>query len=395
MKRLINRRRFLEYIVYATGLATWPLRIEAGSKHYLIVGAGIVGTSIAYALHEAGAKVTLIDKDFPAAHASGKTFSWINASYPKRPFNYHLLSRLGIKTYQKWESKLNLDINWKGSLEWFEDDKENQNMFKKVRVIQGFGSKAQIISRAKALEFEPNILLNQKFITSSPADGVINPIKAIQQMIQRIQNNGSRVIYPIEFLGLEKNKMGITAKTSNGSIKANKIIYACGTSSNRIARGDYLKPSTPGLIVTSKPFKQTINKILVGPGVHVYQKRDGVVILGDQGKPPSNHSQRLSLKPEYFPDLKTSIEHGQRIVNIATKFIPQFKDLIIDKVEIGWRPLPFDGKPVVGFLNDVEYIATMHSGVSLAPIVAELVRDELMFNVKSELLNDFRPQRFL
>jgi len=37
----------------------------------------------------------------------------------------------------------------------------------------------------------------------------------------------------------------------------------------------------------------------------------------------------------------------------------------------------------------------MHSGISLAPIVAELVRDELMFNVKSELLNDFRPQRFL
>ena len=82
-------------------------------------------------------------------------------------------------------------------------------------------------------------------------------------------------------------------------------------------------------------------------------------------------------------------------MNLATNFIPQLKDLQIEKVEIGWRPLPLDGKPVVGFLNDVEYIATMHSGISLAPIVAELVRDELMFNVKSELLNDFRPQRFL
>jgi glycine/D-amino acid oxidase-like deaminating enzyme len=30
-----------------------------------------------------GAEVTLIEKDEPGAHASGKSFSWINASYPK------------------------------------------------------------------------------------------------------------------------------------------------------------------------------------------------------------------------------------------------------------------------------------------------------------------------
>ena len=106
------------------------------------------------------------------------------------------------------------------------DDFENQNMFKKVRVIQGFGSEAQIISRAEALGYEPNVILNQKFITRSPMDGVINPVQAIKQMIQRIQGKGGTVIYPVEFLGLEKNKMGITAKTSHGLIKADKIILS-------------------------------------------------------------------------------------------------------------------------------------------------------------------------
>ena len=395
MNRLISRRRFLEYLAFGTSLVTWPLNINAEARHYLIVGAGIVGTSIAYALQEAGVKVTLIDKDFPAAHASGKTFAWINATYPKQSFNYHLLSRLGVNVYQKWDAHLELKINWKGSLEWFKNNDENQNMLKKVEVIQSFGSEAEIISKEEALGYEPNVLLNQNLITRSPRDGVINPVLAIKKMIQEIQSKGGKVIFPAEFLELTANKGGVIAKTSHGLISADKIVYACGTGSNLVAQGKYLKPATPGLIVTSKPFKQTINKILVGPGVHVYQRRDGVVILGEQGKPPTNHDQRLSQRPEKFPNQPVSIEHGQRIVNLAVNFIPQFKDLIIEKVEIGWRPLPLDGKPVIGFLNKYEYLATMHSGISLAPIVAELVRDELMFDVKSELLNDFRPQRFL
>ena len=268
-------------------------------------------------------------------------------------------------------------------------------MLKKVEVIQGFGSEAEIISKEEALGYEPNVLLNQNFITRSPRDGVINPVQAIKKMIQGIQSKGGKVIFPAEFLELTTNKGGVIAKTSHGLIRADKIVYACGTGSNLVAQGEYLKPPTPGLIVTSKPFKQTINKILVGPGVHVYQRRDGVVILGEQGKPPTNHDQRLSQRPEQFPNQPLSIEHGQRIVKLAANFIPKFKDLLIEKVEIGWRPLPLDGKPVIGFLNKYEYLATMHSGISLAPIVAELVRDELMFDVKSELLNDFRPQRFL
>ena len=394
MSKLISRRRFLGYLAFGTGILVWPLNVKAETKHHLIVGAGIVGTSIAYALQQAGERVTLIDKDFPAAHASGKTFAWINASYPKQPLNYHLLSRLGIDVYQKWDAALGLEIDWNGSLEWFKNDDENKNMLKLVKVIQGFGSNAEIISKEEALADEPKVLLNQKLIVRSPRDGAINPVKAIKKMIQKIKSNGGKVIFPTELLEVATNKKGVIAKTSHGLITADKIVYTCGISSNLVAKGEYLKPSTPGLIVTSKPFRQTIKKIVVGPGVHLHQRRDGVVILGEQGNPPTNHDQRLSQRPEQFPNLLVSLEHGQRIVNLAAKFIPQFKDLEIEKVEIGWRPLPLDGKPVIGFLNKYEYLATMHSGISLAPIVAELVRDELMFDVKSELLNDFRPQRF-
>ena len=39
MRRVISRRRFLEYVAFGTGLLAWPLNIKAETKHYLIVGA--------------------------------------------------------------------------------------------------------------------------------------------------------------------------------------------------------------------------------------------------------------------------------------------------------------------------------------------------------------------
>ena len=74
MNRIITRRQVLKYFGIGASLISWLLNIKAETKHYLIVGAGIIVTSIAYTLTQAGQKVTLIDKDFSVLHAhSGRT----------------------------------------------------------------------------------------------------------------------------------------------------------------------------------------------------------------------------------------------------------------------------------------------------------------------------------
>ena len=44
-----------------------------------VVGGGIVGASITLHLSSAGARVTLFEKEEPAAGATSKSFAWINA----------------------------------------------------------------------------------------------------------------------------------------------------------------------------------------------------------------------------------------------------------------------------------------------------------------------------
>jgi glycine/D-amino acid oxidase-like deaminating enzyme len=57
--------------------------------------------------------------------------------------------------------------------------------------------------------------------------------------------------------------------------------------------------------------------------------------------------------------------------------------------------MPLDGFPAIGFCPSVAnaYIAVMHSGVTLAPLVAELASMELLDGIEVSQLNPYRPGR--
>ena len=80
----MNRRDFLKVL----GLfALSPKKIYSQknkAKKVIVIGAGIIGSSVAYALSKRGANVTLIDKNEPGSLCSRSSFSWINATYPKK-----------------------------------------------------------------------------------------------------------------------------------------------------------------------------------------------------------------------------------------------------------------------------------------------------------------------
>jgi glycine/D-amino acid oxidase-like deaminating enzyme len=65
-------------------------------------------------------------------------------------------------------------------------------------------------------------------------------------------------------------------------------------------------------------------------------------------------------------------------------------------VRLGARPMPADGLPVVGPVPGASgaYVAVMHSGVTLAPVVGRLVATELVDGVDAKELHGVRPARF-
>ena len=380
----MNRRDFLKIL----GLfALSPKKIYAQKSKFrevVVVGAGIIGSSIAYELSKRGVKVTLIDKNAPGSACSGSSFSWINATYPKKPYSYNLFSQLGINAFHLVQKELSLDIKWNGSLEWSSKTKDQEKLIESVNKLQSYPryTPTSVIGYRKANKLEPYInFKGNENIIFSKADGAINPKDAISKMIDAIKKNGGSILYPCKFEKIiETNDSFSKIKTSMGILKSENIIFCNGVDIDNSFNINFLKNPRPGVIIKTKPKKKLINSVVYGPKIHAHQQSNGQLIIGEQITAPIKEN---------------STTHIKRINKHIKNMVRGVSDLNPSEVLIGWRPIPKDDLPIIGrFKNKSLYIAVMHSGISLAAIVGNLVTQEIVDEVDSLLLNDFRPSRF-
>ena len=90
----------------------------AQAPEVVVVGAGIVGASIAWHLTAAGAAVTVIDAVEPGGIATAGSFAWINASWgnPEHYFRLRMHSMAGWRRLA--EAVPAVPIAWVGGLCW-------------------------------------------------------------------------------------------------------------------------------------------------------------------------------------------------------------------------------------------------------------------------------------
>ena len=91
-----------------------------------------------------------------------------------------------------------------------------------------------------------------------------------------------------------------------------------------------------------------------------------------------------------------SQKHADELLARAAEYIPALKGAAAIPVPVGYRPMPVDGFPVVGFAAKAPnvYLALTHSGVTLAPLIAQLTTMEIVDGARVDLLSDYRPDRF-
>ncbi|MFK7915400.1 MAG: NAD(P)/FAD-dependent oxidoreductase, partial [Pseudomonadales bacterium] len=371
-----------------------PLRV-------VVAGAGIVGASIAYHLARAGAAVTVIDQQGPATHASRGTFAWINATWAKQPRHYHGLNQQGVTDWLQLQSELALPVRWGGSLEWFASDARQQRLAEQIAEQVAWGEPASMVHAETLAQLEPELAVPPGLSAAySPNDGAVDPVAATLKLLAAAQQLGAKVRFPVTLQNVTTAGGKLTGvQTTAGLLPADRLVLATGATelAERITGAALPQRSTPGAIAFTQPMPRLLNRVISAPGVHMHQRDDGRFVLGEQEGAPDNtaHQMRLQGRPNDFPNEEIARQHGNRMLEIARRWLPGLKAAVIDTAVIGWRPLPVDGHPVLGATPaspDV-YVAIMHSGVSLAPVVGQLAAYELTAGAALEQLSPYRPTR--
>jgi heterotetrameric sarcosine oxidase gamma subunit len=202
----------------------------------VIIGAGIVGSSLAYHLARLGwTELVLVDKG-PMPNPGGSTGHASNFIFPIEYSKMMMeLTRDSTEQYQA------LGVHTQsGGIEVARTEARMQELRRRCGAAKAWGIPAQLISPAEAAKLVP--YLDESVILGGahfPTVGVVDSLRAGTVMREQAQQLGAlRVLAGTEVLGIDTGPDGRVSavRTSKGDIEADVCAICCGVWSPRIAR---------------------------------------------------------------------------------------------------------------------------------------------------------------
>lgn len=348
----------------------------------LIIGAGIIGASLAFHLSRQGASVTVLEATAPASAASGRSFGWINASFYENPAHHHLRVE-AISAHHRLAALLpEATANWQGTL-WFEE--HGAGFDRKAAELAALGYPARPITRAEIARLEPHLANPPAQALHIASEGAVDPAALTRVLLAA---SGAKVLTGIAAKSLIVSGGQITgARAPIGPFTADHTILAAGVASPALLAPlglDLPMLTRPGIMVYTKPVAWRINHILVTPDQEIRQDASGVILA------PGivNHQADAS---ETIADPAAMAE--ATLHRLRVRF--NAPDLALDRFALGFRPVPADGLPLIGAVQPGLSLAVMHSGVTLSALAGEALAAEISGQGDHPLLADFRPARLL
>jgi glycine/D-amino acid oxidase-like deaminating enzyme len=345
---------------------------QKARERIVVVGAGIVGASLAYHLSGKGAHVTLIEADGIASGVTASSFAWINATHAGADPIAQLRGMV-IEAYRRLETELpDLQIRWTGALSYDESAE--------------YPASATLLSSDEVLAREPNLKIPPSCALYRAEEGALDAVQATHALIAGAQALGAQLLTHTRVTAFKTCNADVTGvETSAGTFDADLVVLAAGTGTRQLTQMVNVSlpiDASPAIFIRYKTQPGLVKGIISSPEMEVRQSADGTLLAAEDylGEAPGNSPTDIARQTAEA--IRKEL-HG--VVSIEAQ-----------TVAVGLRPMPADGIPVVGYLPGVGgvYVCAMHPGVTLAAIVGRLASEELLDRQSSAALQPCRPERF-
>jgi glycine/D-amino acid oxidase-like deaminating enzyme len=357
-----------------------------GALKVAVIGAGIVGASVAYRLSEGGAEVVLIDGASPGSGTTSSSFAWVNANN-KLPREYFDLNVAGMREHERLRGEIGGGwLHLTGNLIWAEDQESLENRVKRLR---SWSYAAEMLDASAVVErLEPGAVLPEVRIGHFPEESWADAPALTKTLVEAATRNGMRSRFGEEVHDTEMDVEGFILRLESGdSVRADAVVNAAGAKGASVAEmvGRELPLDVfPGLLVRAAVSGEPMRHLLHTPRINLRPDGPGHVLL-------HHDSVDEKLTDDFAgkgdPLCAELLERGRNV-------LPELAEVV--EARFGLRPVPADGHSCVGALSEIPgyFEAVTHSGVTLGPLVGRLLAREILTGEVDPLIAPFRPDRF-
>ncbi|MCQ1951458.1 FAD-binding oxidoreductase [Arthrobacter sp. zg-Y859] len=361
-----------------------------------VIGGGILGVSTAVHLLRGGASVILVTEADLASGASGRSLSWLNSA-GQRTNPYHKIRVAGIDRYRtlfasdptrEW-------LHFDGGLHWAGDgDAETTKARHAYEKAHGYDSK--LVNAHTVGEYTTGINSGSVPTTAifNPGEGWVSLPHLIDFLMEEFKNRGGQLITHAGKTSVQvADGRAIGVTTSHGEhYPADAVLVACGQQTPAVVKElgvDIPDASPVSMLVITEPVTQKVRPVMNTPRVAL--------------RP--NPGNTLALDHDWYEESITENVDGtytiaeaivQQLVDEAAALLEGKPALKPASWKLGRKPIPGDGEPVFGELQEVPgcFVAFSHSGATIGLIAGELLAEEILTDQKHPMLATFRPERF-
>ncbi|MFF7795803.1 FAD-dependent oxidoreductase [Streptomyces sp. NPDC007991] len=365
----------------------------------IIIGAGVLGVSVARQLAVAGEDVLLLDQWGAGTGTTATTFAWTNSSRKPDP-DYHRLNLAGMEEHARLAGQLRGAPSYfpSGALQWA-DAASEQRLAGNVERLQSLGYPAHWVTSEEATRIAGDLRIPATItsIAHFPSEGYVLPDLFVGNLLADAEQHGAT--YAIgEVVAIDDRPDGVFVTLAGGEVRSgDRVVLAAGRWTERLAAQAGIDvpmvtetgrgAQTVGLLGYARSPELDLRCVIHSPGLNLRPAAGGHAVL-----------QALDLNADVDPEDPPSADG-----NIARTLARRFAALLPDPsrapkidLRVGFRSLPADGHTIAGYASAQSrvYCIVSHSGVTLAPILGRLVATEITTDQEQDLLRAFRPTRF-
>ncbi|WML39572.1 glycine oxidase ThiO [Neobacillus sp. OS1-2] len=363
----------------------------------IIIGGGIIGSSIAYQLSKMGRTVVILEKDRLACQATNAAAGMLAVQAEMEQdgplFQMALKSQAMFPTLSsELVEYTGIDIEFvhKGMLKIAETEEIASIVQQQVTYQKKWDPAITWLDKKELLEMEPSISPSVSGAMFLPNDGHVQPANLSKAYAQAAAYFGAEIREYTEVVSIHyENGQVKGVNTSHGVIHGEKVVVATGAWTAKLMRESGLEINmypVKGECFSVKPEKPLINTtIFSDKRCYLVPKRNGEIYIG------------ATMIEHTFDQTVTPVGIAS-LIERATQLVPGLNEASWERVWSGIRPQTGDGMPYIGEHPGWKglYVAAGHfrNGILLAPITGKLVAELLTGKLLDQtLLSAFHLER--